>query len=202
MQWIERNRGHILVVLFNLAVLGALTVWQRVPSPAPIQLISPLSTPSPTLSPTPGRLRVHVAGAVQRPDVYYLAPGSIVKDALAAAGGPAPQADLNHTNLALELRDQQQVYIPSQGEVTSVSASNAQPASADSAASPTSKININTASAAELAALPGIGPQLAQRIIDHREQHGPFTDIRQITQVSGIGDKIFERIKDRITVDD
>ena len=200
MQWIERNRGHILVLLTNLALIGALTVWQRVPSPAPIQLISPLSTPSPTFTPTPGWLRVHVTGAVQRPDVYHLAPGSIVKDALIQAGGPALDADLSRTNLALELHDQQQVYIPRQGEATTTSDPSGQSPTIGSTASPASKININTASVEELAALPGIGPQLAQRIVDHREQHGPFTDIRQITQVSGIGDKIFERIKDRITV--
>lgn len=200
MQWIERNRGHILVLLINLALIGALTVWQHVPSPAPIQLISPLSTPSPTSTPTPGWLRVHVAGAVQRPDVYHLAPGSIVKDALMKAGGPAPDADLSHANLALELHDQQQVYIPRQGEAPVTSGSGAQSPTIGSIASPAAKVNINTATVEELAALPGIGPQLAQRIVDHREQRGPFTDIRQITQVSGIGDKTFERIKDRITV--
>ena len=194
--WIERNRGYILVVLINLAVVGALHFWLQRPAREPLEILPP-PAPSPALAPTvtPPSLRVHVTGAVLHPDVYRLPAASIVEDALQAAGGAATDADLTRINLAQELRDQQQVYVPRIGERDVPPATDS-----DRQAAPTAGININTATAAELDALPGIGPLLSQRIVDWREAHGPFATIADIKQVPGIGDVIFERIKDRITV--
>ncbi len=194
--WIERNRGYIIVVLINLAVVGALYFCTRYPAPEAIEIIPP---PSPTYAIAPvateSALRVHVAGAVLRPDVYRLPAGSIVKDAVQAAGGATDDAELAHVNLALELHDQQQVYVPHVGE------QDVRPAAhADETAPPTARVNINTATAEDLAQLPGIGPGLAQRIIDWREANGPFATIADIKQVAGIGEAIFGRIKDHITV--
>jgi competence protein ComEA len=202
--WVERTRGHILVVIINLSVTLAAVIWLRLPPPSPVQLISPPPSAAPEHAPTAtqGLIRVYVAGAVVRPDVYRLAPDSIVKDAIQAAGGATAEADLPGLNLAQQVRDQERVYVPRVGEASAPPAvSGGSPTFSDDAQS-SARVNINTATVEQLAGLPGIGPVLAQRIIDYRTLHGPFTTVQDITQVPGIGDAILEKIKDRITVDD
>jgi competence protein ComEA len=204
--WFERNRGFFLVTLLNLALIGGVFFWLQRPAPAAIEILTPEATPSPRPTPTatPAPLRVYVTGAVQRPDVYRLAPGSIVKDAMEAAGGPAADADLVKVNLAQELRDQQQLYVPHVGEAGApppLSGGGETSGTAESQP-PGGKININTASAEELDTLPGIGPAIAQRIIEYRQAQGAFKSIEEITLVSGIGDAILAKIQDRISVDE
>ena len=204
MTWIERSRGYILVVVINLSVTLAAVIWLRLPSPAPVQLISPLASATPQAMPTAtqGLLRVYVTGAVARPDVYRLAPDSIVEDAIQAAGGATSEADLGALNLAQQLRDQQRVYVPRVGETSAPPAiSDGNPAPPGEG-QPPARVNINTATVEQLDTLPGIGPVLAQRIVDYRTAHGPFTTIQEITQVPGIGDATLEKIKDRISVSD
>jgi competence protein ComEA len=203
--WFERNRGFVVVMLMNLALLGGLFFWLERPDPSPIEIAPPDPTPSPapTTTSTPSPVRVYVSGAVVRPDVYRLTTGSIVKDAIEAAGGVTEDADLIHINLAQELRDQQQVYVPRIGEEEApppVTGGESAPPSRF--AEPAGKININTATAEELDTLPGIGPALAQRIIEYREDNGAFKSIEAIVGVSGIGEATLEKISDLITVDD
>lgn len=203
--WLERNRGIILVLLVNLALMGGLFFWLRRPVPSPVEIIPPEPTPVPaaTPMPSPAPLRVYVSGAVVNPDVYLLAPGSIVKDAILAAGGVAGDADLIRINLAQELRDQQQVYVPCVGEAEAPPpVTGGEPALSSRAADLSGKVNINTANIEELDTLPGIGPAIAQRIVEYREANGLFRSIQDITLVSGIGDATFEKIKDRISVED
>jgi len=138
-------------------------------------------------------IRVYVTGAVQRSEVYTLPQESIVKDALQAAGGPTEEADLERINLALPLVDGQHVHVPRLGEETSP----IEPPSR--LPSTTGKVNINTADLVTLESLPGIGPSLAQRIIDYRQSHGPFERIEDIMEVSGIGQVTFEGIQDLLT---
>lgn len=128
-------------------------------------------------------LFIHVAGAVQQPGVYTLPAGSRIQDAITAAGGPLPEADIHRLNLAEILVDGKKIFVPA--------------ATAESATE--GLININTASAKELATLPGIGPAKAQKIIDYREKFGPFSACEEITQVDTIGPKTYEAIKDLIT---
>jgi competence protein ComEA len=201
--WVEHNRGFILVTLLNLAVVGALFFWFQRPSPTQVEIV-PASAPSPVITPTVTQLlvRVYVTGAVVHPDVYQLPSGSIVKDAIQAAGGATVEADLVRINLAQELRDQQQIHVPRIGEAKVLPVATDSQSQPARPVTPSAMININTAGAEELATLPGIGPALAQRIIDWRTANGPFATIADITKVSGIGDKIFERIKDHITVSD
>jgi competence protein ComEA len=169
----------------------------------PIVVSTPISeatpTPTATATPTPAPLRVHVAGAVQEPGVYTLPPHAIVDDALQAAGGPTTDADLGHVNLAVELQDQQQVYILRQGEIVNpppiISGSEGDPGSSSGGL-----VNINTATAAELETLPRVGPSTAQKIIAYRETNGPFSRIEDIQNVPGIGPATFDGLKDLITV--
>lgn len=203
--WLERNRGFILVTLINLALVGGLFFWLRRPDPNPVEIVPPTPTTASVATPTvtPSPLRVYVTGAVLHPDVYRLAPACIVKDAIEAAGGAADDADLNRVNLAQELRDQQQLYVPRIGETdVPPPVMSAEPASPVRSSGSGGTININTASIEELDTLPGIGPAIAQRIIDYREANGPFKSLEEIKSVSGIGDATYEKIKDRITVND
>ncbi|MDK2856201.1 MAG: competence protein ComEA [Bacillota bacterium] len=144
---------------------------------------------------------VHVAGAVAKSGVYRLPAGSRVIDAVEAAGGAAAEADVDALNLAQPLVDGQKVWVPKKGEVTVTGAAGtATGPAAGSAAAGGGKVNINTAGVAELDTLPGIGPALAQRIIDYRAAHGPFKSIEDLKNVSGIGEKKFAEIKDYVTL--
>ena len=176
-------------LLFILCL--ALTACQQT---APIVVVPP-PTAAPTAPPTLAPVRVYVSGAVKTPGVYTLAPRSLVDDAVKAAGGAIAEADLDHINLALEVRDQQQIHVPRQGETS-------QPATMNVvAASSATRVNINTATLAELDTLPKIGPSTAQHIIDYRTKNGPFKKIEDLKNVSGIGDATFEGLKDLITVE-
>ena len=194
-KWWERYRWILFTILIAAPITVLLLYQLLRPEPAPIQLSTPTPQPSPYPTPTPGPLRVYVSGAVREPDVYLLQPESIVKDAVAAAGGATEAADLNHINLAMPVADGQQIHVPSQGEEPL-------PVQVPSGQrSTTIKVNLNTADLAVLDSLPGIGPVLAQRVLDYRQAHGPFERIGDITKVSGIGPAIFEDIQDLITTE-
>lgn len=148
---------------------------------------------------------VHVAGAVERPGVYRLPAGSRVADLVEKAGA-TPSADTDALNLAARLADGQKIVVPVRRPVqpspgiASRVATPDNPFQSPSAGEGSDKININTATQAELDRLPGIGPALAQRIIQYRETHGPFAAPEDLKLVPGIGDKKFDALKDLITV--
>ena len=194
-EWLERHRWLILGILFTLLCAVVVVVWISRPKPEPIVI----STPTPTVLATPAPLRVYVTGAVKQPDVYALAQGSIVKDAISAAGGTTEDADLDRINLAQELNDQMHVHVPCVGEETTPVAPSGTGGGSDDA--PDARININTASAKQLESLPGIGPTMATRIVEYRTAHGPFTRPEDIVDVNGIGPTTYEKLKDRITVE-
>ncbi len=218
--WLERNRIAVFGLLAVLSVAGIVIVYRN-PSPPPVELITltPLpptepavsvsESPTPQPTNTPGPLRVYISGEVKQPDVYLLAPGSIVKDAILAAGGATGQADLNVVNQALELTDQQHIHIPSRTEALPtppvVEGGVSRNIAVSSSTRPQGKatplvVNLNTASAVELDMLPGIGPAIAGRIIDYRQTVGNFKTIEELTNVSGIGSATFAKLKDHITV--
>ncbi|MBT9283228.1 MAG: ComEA family DNA-binding protein [Hydrogenibacillus schlegelii] len=144
---------------------------------------------------------VDVKGAVARPGVYRLPAGARVFEALEAAGGLLPEADVDRVNRAAVLADAAVVYVPKKGEAAEAGGSS--PAGADAgsgAAGRTAKVNLNTADAALLQTLPGIGPTRAQAIIAYREEHGPFRDVTELKNVSGIGPKTLERLLPYVTV--
>src|SRR5262245_23412311 len=151
---------------------------------------------------------VHVAGAVASPGVQRLPPGSRVIDALDAAGGALPGADLPRVNLAAPLVDGQQVYGPKPGDQPPLAAGVGAPGGAGAAggaagaggAVPGALVNLNTASAEQLDTLPGVGPATAAAIIAHRDQHGPFTSVDQLVDVRGIGEAKLEQLRAVVTV--
>lgn len=138
------------------------------------------------------RLTVHVAGAVVNPGVVTLDPGARVMDAVQQAGGPLPEADLDSLNLAQPVSDGQKITVPCKGEGLAVQ---------DGAASgEVRRVNVNTATKEELERLPGIGPTLAQRILDYREAHGGFRSVDELRKVSGIGPKKFEELSGLVEI--
>ncbi len=134
-------------------------------------------------------LIVHVSGAVLNPGVYELEEGARVIDAIEIAGGITDDANQHAINLAKKIADEEKIYVPRQDEVVE---------DLDSLQNKDDRININSAKQSELEELPGIGPVLAKRIIEYREQNGKFRLPEDLMKVSGIGAKKYENIKDLI----
>ena len=137
------------------------------------------------------------AGAVARPGLYELRDGDRAIDAIAAAGGFAPEADQAQLNLARLLVDGEQIRVPAVGELP-VPAPTTTGGGGTGVAG--SKVNLNTADEAELDTLPGVGPATARRILEWREQNGRFSSIEDLLSVTGIGDKTFADLEQLVTV--
>jgi competence protein ComEA len=160
---------------------------------------------SPTITPWP--IRVYVSGAVAEAQVLMLPPGSLVVDALKAAGGMTENADQDALNLAAPLFDNQHLLVPTRRALSPSTESDADLANADVRANADvanadvrARININTATADELQLLPSIGVVRAHDIVTFRDAHGPFVEVEDILAVPGIGPAIFEDIAPFITV--
>jgi competence protein ComEA len=185
-------------VACGLLAAGLLLLTSSPPRGKAIQL-----SPPPPASP----LAVHVTGAVSRPGVYLFPQGSRVEEALEAAGGLSPEADAQLLNLAAPLHDGERLWVP-------IKVQQAAGAPADTGNPPgyftveggntpqasSGRINLNTATQAELESLPNIGPVTAEKIIAYRQANGYFSQIEDIQLVSGIGPVTFEKIKDLISV--
>ncbi len=145
---------------------------------------------------------VDVDGAVVRPGVYRLKDGARVSEAIDSAGGLTAEADVTGLNRASKITDGQKIYVPTVGEQQAAAAVGGadSAAVASGAGSSSGLVNINTASAAELQTLSGIGPSMAQSIIDERTQNGAFASVDDLMRVSGIGEKKLAKIKDCICV--
>lgn len=148
-----------------------------------------------------------ITGAVKEPGVYTLKNGSRLNDLLKAAGGATKRAQLKSVNRALLLKDQDQFYIPHQGEkVENVPTAGTSAPSASSTAGVSStssngeKVNLNTATVQDLQKLSGIGEKRAEQIISYREQNGGFKSIEDLTNISGIGEKTLEKLKNQLVL--
>ncbi|WP_380174691.1 ComEA family DNA-binding protein [Kineococcus sp. DHX-1] len=198
--------GAVLVCVLVAAGLG-FAAWRSWPDPAvqqgqalpartaPVAAATPLSTPSPSSATGPASVVVHVAGRVLRPGVVTLSAGSRVADALTAAGGAAADADLDALNLARVLQDGEQVLVPAPGQPGTVAAPAAGPSGAVGA-----RVDLNSATAADLDALPGVGEVLAGRIVAWREENGRFSSVDDLGEVQGIGPKVLEGLRDLVSV--
>jgi competence protein ComEA len=167
----------------------------------------------------PETILVHVAGQVKKPGVYELKPGARVRDAVTAAQGASKEADVHALNLAAFLRDGEKVWVPHRQEQSArlmadnrppkssaSSARSSQKPSAPSSAKPSGewlkrhKINLNKATSEQLQQLPGIGPTLADRILQYRREQGRFQSVEDLMNVTGIGQKRFEQLRELIAV--
>jgi competence protein ComEA len=175
------GRPETVAVPRVAAAAPAVGVPRPVPSPGP---------PVGAGARTGAGVVVDVAGKVRRPGVRKLPAGARVADAVKAAGGALPGADTSGLNLARVLADGEQVVVGAPAPA---------PGPSGSAPGPTAPVSLSTATPEQLETLPGVGPVLAQHIIDYRTQHGGFTSIDQLNEVTGIGDRRFADLKPLVT---
>ena len=198
-EWLGGLTGRelVLVGILGLAALGGAGLWYVRSLPQPVAIrAEPVPAPSATESAPP--LIVHVAGWVENPGVYEFPEGSRVIDALEAAGGSKRGAELAALNLAASLTDGQQVLVPRASDVAP--AAGTSPATGTAVIGGGTLVNINSAQVEELETLPGIGEVLASTIVQYREEHGPFTSVDQLLDVSGIGEVTLEELRDLVTI--
>jgi len=180
MQMPQISRGRALA--YVVALLLGLTLAGRVafhtgaraqPRAAPVAMKA---------AQAPARkVLVHVVGAVRKPGLYRLTEGSRIDDAIKAAGGAKPRADLQLINLAAPVADGQQVIVPVRGHAASAGSS------AGGSSATGGHVHLNTATLEELDTLPGVGPVTAQKILDYRNEHGAFKSVDELDAVPGIG---------------
>jgi competence protein ComEA len=217
---VARPRANALVAVAFLGVGAAVAGWAllREPELPPTEEVLPYAPgaepgaagagdadpPSPTSTAPAAQLVVHAAGAVVVPGIHPLPPGSRVSDLLAAAGGPAPDADLDRVNLAALVGDGERVWFPRVGEeaeppvVAGSGGGNGNGTGGDGGAP--ALVDLNLATAEELDTLPGVGPATAAAILEHRSTHGPFTSVEDLLDVPGIGEAKLEQLRDLVTV--
>ena len=184
----DQRRALITLSVIALAIALFFALSSR---SQPVHGAEPIRLTVATVSDTSTSLIfVHVAGKVAHPGVYPMVRGSRVVDALRAAGGELPVADVSEVNLARLVVDGEQIYLPSKSEtIRSATHMNSH-----------SKININRANASLFDTLPGVGPVIAARIVQFRKDNGPFANLEDLQKVEGIGPKLFMRIKDRLSL--
>ena len=180
------------LLVFGAAVAATIFVINamvtNVPQPQPV------SAPEPSVAAAvqPAKILVHLVGEVAKPGIYELESGARVMDAIFAASGFTKIAEQSSVNLARELTDGEQVIVLKVGEF--------QPTATSISGSSVASISLNRASAAELEALPGVGPALAGRIVDWRQANGGFKKKEDLLNISGIGDKLFAGLKNQVVL--
>ena len=183
-----------LAALAGLAlIIAAVVLLTREDEPAPVRIVAPQPAEEPVASPV---IKVQVSGEVLLPGVYRVEEGDRVIDAVVAAGGISPNADLSSVNLSRRVEDEAHYHIPAVATASTDT-------SPDSfAATPGSRglIDVNTASTGELEILPEIGPSLAGAIVSYRNENGPFDSVDGLDNVPGIGPKTLEAIRQYATV--
>lgn len=214
----ERRRGRLGVgaaIVLLIATLVTAVVISAFAQPAERPLHGAIGVPGPSGSATSGpasgstsaeeseaapSMFVHVLGAVNNPGLFEVSAGARVMDVVSQAGGLTASADQAAINLARLLADGEQLYVPAIGEAPPAAAPGpAAGTPAGPAGAPAPKVNLNTATSADLDTLPRVGPMMAQRILDYRTTNGPFVTIEDLRNVTGIGEKTFEALKDLVT---
>lgn len=204
-QWLKEHIKLVSLVVL-VTILGLWQLWLA-PSVNNDDLTvnssktAQKSTSKPTKTANSKWLIVDVEGAVNKPGVYRLLATARVYDAIQHAGGLTEQADTSAINQAQKLHDQSQVFVPDKNS-SSTAPNTAQTTAANSenSVTDTKTINLNTADVTELQNLPGVGPKKAELIIQYRQEKGSFSKIEDLTEVQGIGEKTFAKIKSQLTV--
>jgi competence protein ComEA len=193
----------LALVAAAAAVVAAFGVWLERPQAAPVASLPAVAVDQPqpaAAAPEAGPLVVSVSGKVARPGLVEVPDGARVADVLDAAGGALPGTDLTGLNLARKVGDGEQVAVgvPVASEAPSVAAGGDAPAA--SGAAPAGPVDLNAATVQQLDALPGVGPVMAQRILDWRTRNGRFTRVEQLRDVEGIGERRFAQLRELVTV--
>ena len=211
---LSRELAGLVAVIVLL--LGGVGFWYTRSLPRPIDIATDAAPPAATQEPTPSAamlaavsasaspgpsetLIVDVAGWVRKPGVFEFQPGDRVIDAVERAGGARDNADLTLLNLAAPLADGQQILIPKKGSQP-VGSTTGSTGTTGTPGTTGTLVNINTADEAALETLNGVGPVLAASIIAYRTEHGPFTSVDQLDEVSGIGPATLEDLRSQVTV--
>ncbi|MEV0650892.1 ComEA family DNA-binding protein [Phytomonospora sp. NPDC050363] len=192
-------RRVLAVVAAGVVVVAGVVAWLSWPRPEAVTPVGGGVEQVATASAPVVMLVVSVAGEVRRPGLVEVPPGSRVADAIAAAGGVRDPADVGLLNLARKVVDGELIVVGSTATGPGRPGGGAPGAPAVPGANP-APVNLNAATVAELDTLPGVGPVLAQRIVDYRDANGGFTTVDQLRQVDGIGSARFADLKDRVTV--
>lgn len=206
------RRGAAVLVLVALAaaLVAAALAWHGRPRPEPVPPPAVVTTAGPAVSAVPSgpaaTLVVAVTGQVRRPGVVTVPSGARVIDAVKAAGGPLPGADLAMLNLARKVSDGELVVVglpagdPAAPGNPAAPEGPAAPGGAGTAGGAGTPIDLNAATLADLDTLPGVGPVLAQRILDWRTEHGPFSTVDQLGDVPGIGESRLAQLRELVRV--
>ncbi|MDI6799333.1 MAG: helix-hairpin-helix domain-containing protein [Actinomycetota bacterium] len=189
------NRQLAGLILLSVILFGGILIVQKSSKPKRVEFKEyDMLAEGEAQEAAEKEIVIHVCGAVNAEDVYTCLEGDRVKDAIDKAGGARADADLNSLNLAAKLVDGQRVYIPTIDERLA-----AQPFTGSNFIE-NSLININQATSDELEKLTGIGPTIAERIVEYRNDNGPFQRAEDLLKVKGIGEKKFESLKDEVSV--
>jgi len=216
-RWQEwRGDRRIAAALLACFAVAAAFAWFRAsadassasapPGPAPTSTTNTAFAPNASTSTTRSAapIVVDVVGAVRHVGVFRLTTGSRVVDAITAAGGSTPDADLARLNLAAVVADGSRIAVPRVGEpalaVDPAAVSGATPAAGSGAPSPDAPVNLNSATAEQLDTLPGVGPATAAAIVQDRTAHGSFRSVNDLGRVRGIGDAKLQQLRDLVTV--
>lgn len=187
----------VIVVVIAIVLVAVLMRSEPEPVGAPPLPVAQRGSPSISSAPRTESMVVSVVGEVRKPGLVRLPPGARVDDALRAAGGVEPKADLRTVNLARKVTDGEQIFVPSPGAAGTPAGTGAGGAGASD---PAGKININSATAEQLEQLPGVGEVTAANILAWRERNGPFTAVEQLREVDGIGERRLAQLRDRVVV--
>jgi competence protein ComEA len=182
----HRRLAAVVVVLAVVLVL----VVRHLHGAAHAAAVPPLRTARPAHAAARAQLVVDVAGAVRRPGLYRLPPGTRIADAVRLAGGATANADVALVNLAAPLADGEQVLVPARGAAGTGASGGASPGAA-----PSAPVDLNSATVEQLDALPGIGPATAAKIVAFRQEHGPFHSLDELDAVPGIGPAKIDQLR-------
>lgn len=183
-----RALGLTLGLVVALFLAGRYLV--NVGAPSTAQVAPPLPVPATTAAGLAPAV-VDVVGAVRRPGLYRLKQGDRIQDAVSRAGGPTRKADLALINLAAQISDGEQIVVPRRGGIGAAGA-------AEAGSTPGGPVHLNSATVEQLDTLPGVGPVTAQKILDYRVKHGPFTSVDELDAVPGIGPSRMDTLRDLV----